>query len=139
MISSQHLRLDTLFKDIAVKFPNKVAITTGNEQLTYKELNEYSDTICNHILKNKLSKTTYIGVCFKKSSKAIIHILGILKAGCAYVPIDPLYPSERINYIINNSKLAVIFSDDEANIEEIIQNATIEKVDYTKSLHDVAC
>ena len=52
MISSQHLRLDTLFKDIAVKFPNKVAITTGNEQLTYKELNEY---LAQHQLPNEFN------------------------------------------------------------------------------------
>ncbi|WP_053002142.1 non-ribosomal peptide synthetase [Kordia jejudonensis] len=132
---SQQQRIDALFREVAIKFPDKVAITTGNEQLTYKELNDYSDTICNHIIKNKLSTATYIGVCFKKSANAIIHILGILKAGYAYVPIDPLYPSERINYIIEDSQLNVIFSDTETALDAAIQNVNIEKVDY-KATHN---
>jgi amino acid adenylation domain-containing protein len=135
MQSSQQQRIDTLFREVAVKFPDKVAIATGNEQLTYKELNDYSDAICNHIIKNKLSTSTYIGVCFRKSANAIIHILGILKAGYAYVPIDPLYPSERINYIIEDSKLNVIFSDNETTLDDNIQNVTIEKVDLKAALN----
>ncbi|MCF8414011.1 MAG: amino acid adenylation domain-containing protein, partial [Melioribacteraceae bacterium] len=101
--------------------PNKTALICGNRQMTFKELRILSDNIAFGIKQKNIAPGELIGLFFSRVPEAIATMLGIMKAGCAYVPLDPNYPKERINYIV-----------EDAGIKTIVHNIGIarsEKVD----------
>jgi amino acid adenylation domain-containing protein/thioester reductase-like protein len=107
-----------MFEEQADKTPNNTAIVFGERTLNYRELNEKANQLARIITKNTKTKKTIISLCVNRSLEMIIGILGILKAGCAYLPIDPSYPKERISYILTHSKSSLILTD--SGNEEII-------------------
>ncbi|WP_259418057.1 non-ribosomal peptide synthetase [Bacillus toyonensis] len=99
-----------LFEEQVERTPNKVAVVFDKQQLTYKELNEKSNQIA-RILQNKgVQPDTVVGVMLERSLEMIIGIMGILKSGAAYLPIDPEYPEERIKYIVEDSGTNIILT-----------------------------
>jgi non-ribosomal peptide synthetase component F len=89
-----------LFEEQVLRTPNHVALVFEEKKLTYKELNELSNQLA-HYLKNnyKINPDDLIGIKQERSEWMIISIIGVLKSGGGYVPIDPTYPQERIDYI----------------------------------------
>lgn len=111
-----------LFNEQVNKNPDKIALCFGNQEFTYKELDNRSNILANYIMsldiyKNKILKDKYrvIGLLMNRKPEMIISILSILKVGAGYIPIDPTYPSERISYILNDSeaKLVLVEKDTE--------------------------
>ncbi|MBJ3792176.1 AMP-binding protein, partial [Bacillus sp. OA1] len=99
-----------LFEEQVERTPNKVAVVFDKQQLTYKELNEKSNQIA-RILQNKgVQPDTIVGIMIERSLEMIIGIMGILKSGAAYLPIDPEYPEERIKYIVEDSGTNIILT-----------------------------
>ena len=76
--------------------PDYLALVSNGERLTYTELNEKANKIANALIKNGVKPKDNILVMLPRNSDLIASIMGILKAGCAYIPIDPSYPKERI-------------------------------------------
>lgn len=121
--------VDKAFEDIALQNPNSVAVTDSNANLTYKELNERSNALANKI--QELSKSNKrIGLFLGRESEMIIAILGTLKSGCSYVPLDPSYPKKRIHYIIEdaNIELIVTSSNFSGNLDFDIEKIVIEEI-----------
>lgn len=92
------------FNDVATNFKDNVAIKEGNKSITYKELNEESNKIANYLKEKGLQKGDFVSIYLKRSMETVISILGIIKAGGVYVPLDPTHPVERNKYIINDTK-----------------------------------
>lgn len=111
----------TLFSKIAKENPNNIALVFNNEEMTYKELDEKSNYLADILVKNKVKPNTFVGVLFNRSFEMIISILAILKAGAAYMPINPDYPDDRISYMISDSdcKLLLVSSDLSKRISDI--------------------
>ena len=126
-----------LFEEQAKKTPDKVALIFGNEQYTYHELerkvNMLANTIKNSKVYNSISKqdVKVIGILMNRRAELIISMLAILKVGAAYVPIDPTYPSDRINDIIADSKVELILTEHNLNIN--IPNVNLLYVDEKES------
>lgn len=91
------------FESQAEKTPDNPALVSNGEKLTYSELNEKANKIANALIKKGIKPKSNILVMIHRNSDLIASILGILKSGCAYIPIDLEYPQERINYIYENS------------------------------------
>ena len=90
--------------------PDNLAVVFKNKKLTYRELDSLSNQFAHYLSKNyELKKEDYIGLMLERSEYLIISILGILKAGCAYVPIDIDSPTKRKEYIKNdcNCKITI--------------------------------
>ena len=104
-----------IIEDMASKYPNATAVTYGSDALTYEELNEKANDLAQHILSKKQDNDNIIGLSIERSTKMIVGMLAILKAGCAYLPIDPEYPSQRIEFIIKDAKVNLMVT--EANLE----------------------
>ncbi|MFW0738269.1 amino acid adenylation domain-containing protein [Flavobacterium sp. T12S277] len=103
-----------LFKEQLQKKPEAIALAFKNKKLTYKELDEQSNRLANYLLANHtLKKNDFIGLMINNSENVLVCILGILKTGSAYVPIDPEYPKQRIQDIIQDSKLNVLLTQSE--------------------------
>ncbi|WP_400077186.1 amino acid adenylation domain-containing protein [Winogradskyella sp. R77965] len=126
--------IHNVIEDIATKSPDALAVTFGDESLTYKDLNDSATNLAHVLLSKKKAEDKIIGLSIERSTSMIVGLLAILKAGCAYLPIDPEYPSQRIdfilkdadvNYIITQDKLFPIFSDFNA---ELISSDSIEAI-----------
>lgn len=83
--------------------PQATALIFGNEKVTYEELENKSNQIASYLLAKGVKKKDIVGLCLERSTNMIIALLGILKAGAAYLPLDPEYPAERISYILDNA------------------------------------
>ena len=92
-----------LFEEQAGKTPGKTAIVFGEYQLSYKHLNERSNQVANYLRNNGVREGTLVAIFIERGVEMIIGILGILKSGGAYLPIDPEYPDERVSYMIEDS------------------------------------
>lgn len=93
-----------IFEEQAVKTAGKVAVSYGDHDITYQELAVLSNQFAQYLLSNyELNAEDLIGIKLERSDWAIVTILAILKTGAAYVPIDPDYPVQRIEYITEDS------------------------------------
>ncbi|WP_298422706.1 non-ribosomal peptide synthetase [uncultured Kordia sp.] len=106
-----NIAVHELFEIQAQKYPEKIAVSDQHESLTYKELNELSNQVAHNLVKEyDIKKGDIIAVLHERSPKMIVALLAILKAGGAYVPIDVNYPTERIQYILENTKSKLLFT-----------------------------
>ncbi len=99
-----------LFEAQAQQQPDAVALVFENQQLTYRELNRRANKLAHYLQSLGVGSEVLVGLCVERSFEMIVGLLGILKAGGAYVPIDPAYPPERIAYILSDSRLPVLLT-----------------------------
>jgi amino acid adenylation domain-containing protein len=92
-----------LFEDQAQRTPDDVAVVFADRQLTYQELNVRANQFAHYLQSLCVKPESLVGISIERSLEMIIGLLGILKAGAAYIPLDPTYPADRVAYIIANS------------------------------------
>ncbi|MEJ1929595.1 amino acid adenylation domain-containing protein [Nostoc sp. NIES-2111] len=107
---SSSLTLHQLFEQQVEKTPDAVALVFGEQQLTYAELNAKANQIAHHLQKLGIKTEELVGICIPRSLEMVMGILGILKAGAAYVSLDPDYPAERLAFILEDAQLPVILT-----------------------------
>lgn len=99
-----------LFEDQAARTPNDIAVVFGDQRLTYRELDAQSNGVAHYLQSVGAGSETLVGLAVDRSPQMLIAILGVLKAGSAYVPIDPNYPSARTALVIQDAQLGVILT-----------------------------
>lgn len=102
--------MDAMFLEQAMTTPDAVAIVCGPDTMTYRELNEASDLVAHHLLSMGVSRGKLVGICLKRSIAMLAAILGVLKAGACYVPMDPTYPTERLDAIYAQAGMSVVLT-----------------------------
>ncbi|MCU0287502.1 MAG: amino acid adenylation domain-containing protein, partial [Acidobacteria bacterium] len=108
LISSHGKSITQLFQEYVAKWKDAVALTAGDTFLTYGELNKLSDYVACLLVEKGISPGDITGIMLERSIEMVVGILGILKAGAAYLPIDPNYPQERIEYMLKDSNAKVL-------------------------------
>ena len=103
--------IHTLFEEQVVKSPNNVGVVYEGVKLTYKELNERANQLANYLIKHNIKPDDLVALLLDRSEHMIIAILGVLKAGAAYVPMDPEYPDDRIKYILNDTNTNLVIAN----------------------------
>ena len=103
----------------------------AEEKLTYKELNEKANRIANALIKKGVNPKSNILIMLPRNSDLIASIIGVLKAGCAFIPLDLKFPKERIEYIYDNSQADYIINVDGSTINSISINELLEETDVT--------
>ncbi|GAA4279087.1 non-ribosomal peptide synthetase [Aquimarina mytili] len=121
----------SLFEKQALRSPDKIAIVYEGKTLTYKDVDEKSNQLA-HYLKNscQVGKNDIVGFMMDRSENLVIGLLGILKTGAAYLPIDPSYPKERISYVLKNSGANVLLVDDEIE-NEVVEDKEVVYLSQT--------
>jgi len=130
-----------LFEDQVVKYPDNIAVVFEDKKLTYTELNEKANQLGSYLKDHyNVNPDNLIGIKLDKSEMMIVAILGVLKSGGAYVPIDSDYPQERIDFIKKDSNSKLIIDDDVLELfyvsqeqyakSNIQQNASPENLAY---------
>ncbi|NEO76293.1 non-ribosomal peptide synthetase [Moorena sp. SIO4G3] len=99
-----------LFEVQVDKTPNAIAVVYEAQTLTYQELNERANQLAHYLQSLGVTTETLVGICIERSLDMIVGLLGILKAGCAYVPLDPAYPSERKAFMLEDSNVTVLLT-----------------------------
>jgi len=135
-----------LFEAQAVLTPDNLAVkinqsgttddlTFNVEQLSYAELNEKANKVAYYLRKHGVEADTLVGLCMERSVEMVVGVLGILKAGGAYLPLDPTYPQERLSFMIEDSSIPILITQDhllpnlafEESIDEAIQVICIDR------------
>ncbi|BCE07341.1 non-ribosomal peptide synthetase [Bacillus paralicheniformis] len=100
-----------LFEEQVNRIPDHTAVVFEDQKLTYRQLNEKANQVARLLREKGVKPDTLVGIVMERSSDMIAAILGVLKAGGAYLPIDPEYPLERMRYMAFDSEVKVIISD----------------------------
>ncbi len=110
------------FEENAFNYPENVAAIFENQHLTYLELNEKSNQLARLLRAKGVQRDSIIGIMLERSIEMIIGIMAIEKAGGAYLPIDPHYPKDRINYILEDSGVNLLLSHRKFSSIEVNEN-----------------
>ena len=99
-----------LFAEQAATKPQAIAVEYQGRRLTYEELDRCANQFAHHLRKLGVARETRVAVCLERSADLIAALMGILKAGAAYVPLDPNYPAERLKYMLQDSKATAVIT-----------------------------
>ncbi len=105
--------INELFLRQADDYPDNIAVIDCDKKISYGELNRKANQLARALSRNGVRPNTIVGLIIDRSIEMIIGILGILKAGGTYLPLDPSYPHNRICYFINDSKPLILLSSEE--------------------------
>ena len=103
----------SLFRKQVESMPENIAVVYHDVRLTYKQVDEISDRIAHHILSLGLGSEDVVSVLIPRSEWMVLASLGVLKAGCAYQPLDPSYPAERLNFMMQDASAKLLIADEE--------------------------
>ncbi|HLZ53020.1 MAG TPA: non-ribosomal peptide synthetase, partial [Verrucomicrobiae bacterium] len=101
-----------LFEEQVERTPDAMAVICEEEQLTYRELNERANQLAHELLALGVGPETRVGICVKRSLEMMVGLLGIHKAGGCYVPLDPKYPRERLEFMLEDAQMPVLLTQD---------------------------
>ncbi|MFZ1289535.1 MAG: amino acid adenylation domain-containing protein [Melioribacteraceae bacterium] len=123
------------FKSIVKQNSNRIAVRFYDKKITYKQLDEKSDQIANILLKNNVELGNIVGISVEPSIEMIIGVLGILKAGAVYLPLDPKSPIERLNLMLKNADTKIILYKNKLAPEFELINATKINIDQESQIY----
>ena len=119
--------LHGLFAAQAKKTPNQIAVIAGSEQLSYHELEVRASQVARLLQQHGVGPAAIVGIMLRRSIHILIAMLGILKAGAAYLPVDPDYPAQRINYMLKDSGVRLLLTEQDITGTQFVG----EKLDIT--------
>ena len=105
------VRLEQRFEQEAARGPDRIALRDGRNSVTYRELSEMSTKMATGLVRLGLRPGDRVGLCLQRGRALVSAMLAALKAGCTYVPLDSGYPAERLRYICEDAKLALVITD----------------------------
>ncbi|MGL4879498.1 MAG: non-ribosomal peptide synthetase, partial [Waterburya sp.] len=110
-----------LFAEQVVKSPDAVAVVFEDSQLTYRELNSQANQLAHYLQQNGVKPEIIVGICCDRSLAMVVSLLAVLKAGGAYLPLDPSYPPERLRFMVEDSNLAVLLT--QTKLLDLVSNS----------------
>ena len=99
-----------LFEEQVERTPEAAAVVFEDQQLTYRELNNRANQLAHYLRKLGVGPEVLVGICVERSIEMVVGLLGILKAGGVYVPLDPSYPRERLGFMLQDSGSPVLIT-----------------------------
>ncbi len=99
-----------LIEEQAARTPDAVAVVFENQQLTYAELNSRANQLAHYLRSLGVETEVIVGLCVERSLDMIVALIGILKAGAAYLPLDPEYPQERLQFMLEDSQVPLLLT-----------------------------
>jgi len=124
-----NLSTPELFELQAKEHPESIAAVCGIEQLTYRELNRKANQLAHYLRSRGAQPDALIGLYLERSLDMLVALLGVLKAGAAYVPLDPAYPNDRIAFIAEDAQLRLLITQESLVDSLPAQNAEVIRLD----------
>ena len=101
-----------LFEAQVQRTPDAIAVEFNGKKVTYGDLNARANQVARHLKRLGVGPGTLAAICIERSVEMVEALLGVLKAGAGYVPLDPTYPRERLAYMLDDAKVAVLLTQD---------------------------
>lgn len=117
-----------LFEKQVEVVPHAPATIFEDEQLSYRELNERANQLGHYLRSLGIGPESLVGICMRRTNQMVIGLLGILKAGAAYVPLDPQYPAERLKFMLQDAQIKALVTQTD------LQGVLPEKVEHVVCL-----
>jgi amino acid adenylation domain-containing protein len=99
-----------LFEAQVDRTPDAIAVVFEDKKITYRELNERANQLAHYLQQLGVKPEVLVGICVERALSMLVTILGILKVGAAYVPLDPAYPQERLYFMLADAKVPVLLT-----------------------------
>ena len=119
--------LHELIAHQAASTPDRQAVVIGDQSLTYAEMQQRALTVARALAAHGVGPNTLVGVCMERSIEMVVALVGILNAGAAYVPIDPEYPTERLAFMLQDSRCPIVLT------QKRVRESVLEKLPTTLS------
>ncbi|MCI0536518.1 MAG: amino acid adenylation domain-containing protein, partial [Verrucomicrobiales bacterium] len=100
-----------LFEAQASRTPESEAVVFGSTRLTYRELNARANGLAQRLRDGGVAQRGMVGICLERSAEMIVAWLAVLKAGAAYVPLDPIYPKERLAFMVADADISILLTE----------------------------
>lgn len=126
-----------LFEEQAESNPDKIALVACDKTLTYKELNEEANRIANSLVEKGIDRGDIVAIILPRESHLVPSMFGVLKSGAAYMPLDPSYPQDRIDYLISESGATFIIN--ESNLDDYITSTKTDNPNIHVEPSDLFC
>ena len=114
-----------LFEDQVKRTPDAIAIEFGDQQLSYRDLNQRANQLAHYLIGLGIGPEALVGICVERSLEMVVGLLGILKAGGAYVPLDAAYPNERLRFMLEDAHVSVLLTQQDLGADRglIVENS----------------
>jgi amino acid adenylation domain-containing protein len=99
-----------LFEEQSARTPERVAVTLQGRALSYAELNARANQVAHTLRQSGIVPDTRVGICVERSLDLVVGLLGILKAGGTYIPLDPSYPTERLAFMLSDAQIDLLLT-----------------------------
>jgi len=101
-----------LFEEQVRRTPDAVAVVDENGQINYRDLDQRANQLANYLRRKGVGPEVLVGICTERSTEMIVDLLATLKAGGAYVPLDPRYPQARVSYMMSDTRVPVVLTQE---------------------------
>jgi amino acid adenylation domain-containing protein len=128
--------LHELFEAQAERTPDSVAVVFEEQQLTYRQLNKRANQLAHYLRAKGVRAETLVGIFCERSIEMIVGVLGTLKAGAAYVPLDPAYPQERIRFMLEDAQVKVLLT--QSHLKESLPEHSAEFISLDSEWERIA-
>ncbi|MCS6287704.1 MAG: amino acid adenylation domain-containing protein [Nitrospira sp.] len=119
--------LHELFEAQVHRTPDRIAVSFEDVHLTYRELDARANQLAHALLKRAVGPAVPVGICVERSANLLVAMLGVLKAGAAYVPLDPTYPKDRLAYMFQDARIAVTLT--QGRLLEDLGGTALHRID----------
>ncbi|MEM9217768.1 MAG: amino acid adenylation domain-containing protein [Cyanobacteria bacterium P01_F01_bin.150] len=99
-----------LFEEQAKRTPEAIAVTFNDQSLTYRDLNQRANQLAHYLQEHGIGPNVLVGICMERSLEMLVGLMGVFKAGGAYLPLDPHYPKDRLSYMLSDANVTTILS-----------------------------
>lgn len=117
------------FEKVAAKFPHRIALRHLGRNVSFADLNERANRLAHLLISRGTGPESLIGICMERSVDMIVAMYAVLKSGSAYVPVDPVYPVDRISFILNDARAQLVLTDDRS--AHLVKESGAEVIDVS--------
>ncbi|CDH18278.1 Peptide synthetase PaxB (fragment) [Xenorhabdus bovienii str. kraussei Quebec] len=134
----QNVLLHQPFEQQAERTPEAIALIWEGTQLSYAELNQRANQLAHYLISSSVQPDDRVAICIERNLDMVIGMLGILKAGAGYVPLDPAYPAERLAYILSDSAPKLLLTQQHLQERLAVEDLPVWRLDDDSHLSTVA-
>jgi amino acid adenylation domain-containing protein len=120
----------------AEKTPNHVAVVFDGRELTYGEMNRRANRVAYYLRGLGVGPEIIVGICMERSIEMLVGLLGILKSGGAYLPLDPQYPKERLAHMLTNSRVPVVMTQE--TLQDEIPESEVRHINIDRDWNEIS-
>ncbi|MCP4414818.1 MAG: amino acid adenylation domain-containing protein, partial [Gammaproteobacteria bacterium] len=132
----ENICIHELFEQQVKRTPDAIAVVCEGKQSTYQKLDQAANQLARHLLSSGAHSGMLIGIYTERSLEMVIALLGALKAGCAFVPLDPDYPQDRLAFMLEDSGMSMLLTT--SHLQDIVSGTDTKVVSLDADCEEIA-